>query len=320
MVQVPQRRIGTHGPEVSVLALGSWHTYDRMLFADAVTMVRHAADVGINLFDVGYYGGVMEDGVFHEAHTDILFGRIIEAAGVAREDYVLSVKLWVHVPDVSFAGQLDNLFRRVGTSYADFAVLGDIMGPPLDMPKLVAELGEQLEAGRLRGWGINNWPVEDVRAAHAAAIAAGVPGPEMAQLKYSVVRRSQADGEPYRRLIDELGITIQASDVMEGGLLVRPDSTRMIGRDPGDIRDRIPAAAERLAEIARRFDATPAQLAIAFCLTDPATTTVLFGASRMAQLTENLGALDVLDRHGDEIRAAVDELWLDRHVDPATGH
>ena len=91
---VPHRRIGTLGPEVSVLSLGSWHIYDRMPFRDAVAMIRYAVEAGINLFDVGYYGGFSIDGKpAQESYTDILFGRIIKAAGVARDEYVLSAKL-----------------------------------------------------------------------------------------------------------------------------------------------------------------------------------------------------------------------------------
>lgn len=320
---VPQRRIGAHGPLTSVLALGSWHIYDRMPFHDAVAMVRHAVDAGITLFDVGYYGGFTIDGkTVPESYTDVLFGRVVEAAGVARDDYQLSVKLWVnHFPAQSFADQLDRLLFRVGTDRADFAILGDLFGLEPDLRLLTAQLGDLIEKGVLGGWGVNNWSVDHIRAAHAAAEAQGVPGPRMAQLKYSVVRRAIPDGAPFRKLVDDIGITIEASDVLEGGILagnLTPE--RMIGKDPGGIRDRIPGAARRLAEIAATFDATPAQLAIAFCLADPATTTVLFGTSRLAQLTENIEAVALADRAGAEIRAAVAGLWLDRDVVDPTGH
>ena len=125
-----------------------------------------------------------------------------------------------------------------------------------------------------------------------------------------------ADDPEYRALLAETGISLQASDVFEGGMLAgRVGSDRMVGRDPGGVRERIAAVAPRLAEIAAGWDATPAQVAVAFGLTHPATATVLFGASRMEQLEDNLGALDLLDRVGAEaLRAAVDELWVDQHV------
>ncbi len=320
---LPRRRIGTNGPEVSVLSLGSWHIYDRMPFRDAVAMVRHAVDQGVNFFDVGYYGGFSIDGKpVPEAYTDILFGRIIQVAGVDREDYQLSAKLWVNgYPEHSFEDQLDNLLERVDTDRADFAILGDLFGRTLDYPMLVRDLGALVNKGKLGGWGVNNWSVADIRAVHGAAMEAGVPGPEMAQFKYSVVRRSIPDGEPFAQLVEDIGITLEASDVLEGGILAgNLQPTRVIGKDPGGIRDRIPDAARRLAEIATTMNATPAQVAVAFCLTHPAITTVLFGTSSLRQLEENLAAVDLAEQRGEEIREAVADLWLDRQVVDPSGH
>ncbi|WP_216216575.1 aldo/keto reductase [Amycolatopsis aidingensis] len=316
-MKVPHRRIGTTGPEVSVLSLGSWHTYDRMRFTDAVAMLRYAVDSGINFFDVGYYGGLVVDGKrVPETFTDVLFGQIMRAAGVPRENYLLSAKLWVNnYPEQSLSAQLDELLLRVGTDYADFAVLGDIAGLELDLPRLVEDLGDLVARGKLGSWGVNNWACADIRSAHEAAVAAGVTGPQLAQLKYSVVRRSIPDGAPFRRLTEDIGITLEASDVLEGGMLAgNLEPERMIGKDPGGIRGGIAEAAGRLAEIARSFEVTPAQAAVAFCLTHPATSTVLFGASRQEQLAENIAAVRLAQQHGSELRAAVADLWLDREV------
>ncbi|MFD0534734.1 aldo/keto reductase [Actinomadura luteofluorescens] len=112
---------------------------------------------------------------------------------------------------------------------------------------------------------------------------------------------------------------MQASDVLEGGILAgntRP--SRQIGRDPGEIRPRILEAAEGIAGLGAELDATPAQLCIAFTLTHPATATVLFGARGMKQLTDNIAALDVLERVGAErLRSLMEPFWADRDaVDP----
>ncbi|WP_026421599.1 aldo/keto reductase [Actinokineospora inagensis] len=319
---IPRRRIGTSGPEVSVLSMGSWHIYDRMPFREAVAMLQRAHEAGINLFDAAYYAGFSTDGtVVPESYTDILFGRAIAAAGIPREDWKLSAKLWLQgFPENTFEGQLDNLFTRVGVEHADFAVLGDLFGTEPDMKALTGSLGELVAKGKLGAWGVNNWSVDHLRAAHDAAAELGVPGPQMAQLKYSVVRRSIPDGQPFRALADETGITIQASDVFEGGILAGklvPD--RMIGRDPGGIREQVAAAAVKLAGIAEGFGATAAQAGIAFCLADPLVSTVLFGTSRLAQLEANLGAVALAEEHGLAIREAVADLWLDRDVVDPTG-
>ena len=98
---------------------------------------------------------------------------------------------------------------------------------------------------------------------------------------------------------------------------VRP--TRQIGRDPGGIRERIAEAAAGVAALAEQLGTTAAQLAVAFTLTHPANATTLFGATRMAQLRANLGALDLVERVGAaELRALVRPFWVDRDVaDPA---
>ncbi|EWM18536.1 hypothetical protein [Kutzneria sp. 744] len=86
MTDLPRRRIGRDGPATGVLALGSWHTYDRMHFPDAVRMLRRAVDAGITLFDVGVYGTADRPPVF----TDVLFSAMVRAAGLRRDEYLFS--------------------------------------------------------------------------------------------------------------------------------------------------------------------------------------------------------------------------------------
>ncbi|MGW2314849.1 aldo/keto reductase [Actinomadura luteofluorescens] len=313
--QIPRRRLGAAGPEASVLSLGSWHTYDRMDFADSVAMVRHAVDSGIDLFDVAVYGMPGHPPVF----TDVLFSAIVRAAGIARDDYLLSTKLWLEgYPGRSLRDQLAGALFRVGADHADVAVLGDIRRDDIDLRRLAEDLAALEKEGLLGCWGVNNWSATAIRTIREHALAAGSPGPQLAQLKYSPCRRSIPDGEPFAAVFAE-GVAMQASDVLEGGILAgntRP--SRQIGRDPGEIRPRILEAAEGIAGLGAELDATPAQLCIAFTLTHPATATVLFGASGMKQLTDNIAALDVLERVGAErLRSLMEPFWADRDaVDP----
>src|SRR6266508_227277 len=181
-----ERRLGSGGARVSQLALGSWHVYDRMRFEDAVEMVAAAAEAGINLFDVGVYGGPEGPGSF----TDIIFSRVVQAAGLRRSEYVLAAKLWLNdYPDVVLSTQLDRALLRMGTDYADVGMLGDIADETLDLSRLVDDVGELVAAGKLRAWGITNWSAANLREAHELAEAAGLPKPSLAQLKYSVARR-----------------------------------------------------------------------------------------------------------------------------------
>jgi len=311
--RIPQRRVGNEGPMASVVSLGSWHIYDRMEFGESVAMIREAVDRGVNLFDVGVYGIL---GVTPPTFTDVLFSAIVRAAGLRREDYLLSEKLWLEgYPEQSLRAQLDNALFRVGAEHADLVILGDLRDKQLDPRRLVLDLAELKGAGLIGAWGVNNWSASTIQALLDAAASEGVMGPQIAQLKYSVSRRSIPDGEPFARLFAQ-GLTMQASDVMEGGyLLGKTDSGREPGRDPGGIRQRIIDSAADVRRIADEFGATPAQLCIAFTLTHPATTTTLFGASSVAQLRDNLEAVDLVERVGaDALRARVEHLWADKGV------
>ncbi|AIG77114.1 Hypothetical protein AJAP_21280 [Amycolatopsis japonica] len=310
---IPQRRIGRDGPLTGVLSLGSWHTYDRMDFREAVDLVRTAVDSGITLFDVGVYGFPGATPVF----TDVLFSAMVRAAGLRREDYLLSAKLWLEgYPEHNLRDQLDNALFRAGVEHADLVVLGDLRRDDTDLHRLVLDLNELREAGLIRHWGVNNWSATTIRALHDFAAAENVPGPAIAQLKYSVARRSIPDGEPFAKVFGELGVTLQSSDIFEGGILLGKNSgARQVGRDPGDIRERIAASAPALAKIAGDLDATPAQLCLAFTLTHPANTTTLFGATSTEQLKDNLGAVDLVERVGAaQLRELVEPYWADRGV------
>jgi aryl-alcohol dehydrogenase-like predicted oxidoreductase len=311
---LPQREIGRSGLSASLFSLGSWHTYDRMDFADAVALLRQAVDRGVNLF-VGVYSMPGMPPVF----TDVIFSAMVRAAGLRRDEWLLSSKLWLESFGAEgFRPQLENALMRVGVEHADLVILGDLRRDDLDLRDLVVDLAGLTDAGLIRAWGVNNWSASSIHRLIDIADAEGVDGPQIAQLKYSVSRRSIPDGEPFARLW-ERGLTLQASDCLEGGVLAgKTGGERQIGRDPGDIRERIIDDVPAFTAMAASLGVSPAQLGIAFTLTHPALTTTLFGASSVEQLHANLDAAELVDRIGAaELRRLVEPFWADRGiVDP----
>ncbi|WP_091231260.1 aldo/keto reductase [Microbacterium sp. 3J1] len=312
---LPRREIGRSGIHASLFSLGSWHTYDRMPFEDAVAMLREAVDRGVNLFDVGVYSAPGMPPVF----TDVIFSGMVRAAGLRRDEWLLSSKLWLEAFGAAgFRPQLETALLRVGAEHSDLVILGDLRRDDLDLRDLVLDLARLEDAGLIRAWGVNNWSASSIQALLDIAAREGVAGPQIAQLKYSVSRRSIPDGAPFARLWEQ-GLGLQASDCLEGGLLAgRTPGERQVGRDPGDIRERIIADVPAFSELASSLDASPAQLGLAFTLTHPALTTTLFGSSRIDQLRANLDAVDLVDRVGAaELRRLVEPFWADRDaVDP----
>ena len=310
---IPRRRIGASDLETPVFALGSWHVYDRMDFSDTVALLRTAIDRGVNLFDVGVYSSPGMPPAF----TDVLFSAAVRAAGIGRDEYLLSEKLWVEDWDdeEGFRPQLERALFRVGSEHADLVVLGDLRRDDLALRDIVLDLARLKEAGLIRAWGVNNWSASSVQSLIDIAVAEEADPPAVAQLKYSVSRRSIPDGAPFARLWEQ-GLSMEASDVMEGGYLAGKVTTdRQVGRDPGGIRQRIIDDVPAFVALAEELGATPAQLAIAFTLTHPATALTLFGASSVEQLEGNLGGLELLDRIGaEDLRARVEPFWADRDV------
>ncbi len=321
---IPTRPLGPGGPEVPVFALGSWNIWDRMEPDDRIALITRAAEAGAAFFDVAYYNM----GPHAEAsRTDLLFGEAIRESGLARTEYLLCGKLWLwEYPRTGFAGQMDVSLDRIragasGSSGAadvesfDTVVVGDFMGE-IDIAQVVRDVHAEILRGSFASWGVNNWPAAALRLALGTAEVEGLTPPSFAQLKYGLVRRSMAEGEFYGRWFAEGRLALQASDSFEGGILVgKLNPARKIGADVGGIRERIVEAYPEVARIAASLDATPAQLGLAFCLANPATANVLFGASSVTQFDDNLGALALLERIGAQrLRRVTAELWLDREV------
>lgn len=326
MTKIQQRPCGPAHQNMSAIALGSWHTWDRGVFEEIAVILRKALDAGVNLFDVGVYRSKGPNSIDPYDHpTDLIFSHAMKTIGAKENrDYDIAIKAWLSKPQINVTEQVDNLLWRQGADSAKYVVLGDILYETSDFTPLLMQLDGLKKAGKIRYWAVNNWSADQIQAIHDQAIALGVDVPQFAQLKYSVFRRTIAEGAPFQELIDRTGISIQASDVMEGGLLFSTNTSRIIALDVGSIQDAIRARQSALVDAARKLGATPAQLAIAYPLTNANCCNVLFGTRTLEQYNDNIGALDLLERSGpDAIKAAVADLWLDKDVDAAaswSGH
>jgi L-glyceraldehyde 3-phosphate reductase len=306
-------------PPVSALGLGSWNTYHRLPFEDVVLLLRKALDLGINLFDVAFYW----DGL----HTDVVFGRAIQATGAPRADYIVAEKVWLWwYPEEPFADQVKRALRRLGTDYIDIAMLARPL-PGMDIGAFAEEAAALVQDGLVRALGIENWEADQAGAVWNYCHDHGLPVPGLLQLQYNVARRSIVESAAYDRMFEQTGIRLSPADTLEGGILCgqlqreRVDPADMakgvspvdrnIARDSGGIRPQIRDRYGLLQQIAARLDATPAQVAIAFCLAHPATGTVLLGASRPEQLAENVGAIALLEKIGPGIVELLEPLSVD---------
>ena len=283
------RRVGAL--EVSELALGSWRTYEHISREDGVAVLRAARECGITFLDDARYNDETGTAPMPTGWSEVVFGELFRASGWPREDAVVANKLWWEFwPEESAAQELDGSLERMGFDYLDLVYAAE---PPerLDLEELVASVTALVDAGKVRAWGVLNWPPELL----TAAVELAETQPCAAQVPYNVVLREHAAA------VDER-VAVIASAALWFGALTGTRGRRTAESDDPDVL-RAFAVAEELAALGADVGATPAQLALAFCLADEHVGSVLFGASRPEQVRENAGALGVLaDLTADELR------------------
>ena len=307
MTALPHRQLGTSGIEVSVVALGSWQTYERISREAGAAVLARAREDGVDFLEVARYDDQTGTAPLRTGYSEVVFGEIFRASGWPRDQVVIADKLWWEFwPEQSAAQELDASLERTGLDRFDF-IYSD--PPPADLPmeEVVAAVGALVTSGKVRAWGIVNWPAERIAEAGRVATALGVPGPSAAQLVYGLVRRSIVDDPAMAAALRSCGASVVASWTLAGGVLTgKYAAGGASGRHAGTLDSpRVqPAlrAVEPLRALAAEMGTTPAALAIAFALANPEVATVLCGATSPDQVTENV--------RGGELLAALSEADL----------
>jgi aryl-alcohol dehydrogenase-like predicted oxidoreductase len=302
------RGLGSSGIEVSRLALGSWRTFERIPREDGVAVMRAAREAGINFLDDARYNDETGTAPIPTGYSEVLFGELFREAGWNRDEVVLCNKLWWEFwPDQSAAEELEASLGRMRFDYIDVIYANP---PPegMPIPDMVEAVGELVTTGKARAWAIVNWEAGPLLEASKAADELGVQQPIAAQLPYSLMQRDWVESPEMGEALNATGAGVVASYSLLGGVLSGKYDSGGTGRAAGEIDDPEMARARdigrELRAIAAEAGESPAALAIAFALAHPAVATVLFGATRPAQIEENVTALDV-DRQLVERVAAI---------------
>jgi aryl-alcohol dehydrogenase-like predicted oxidoreductase len=290
-------RLGSSSLEVSRLSLGSWRTFERIPREAALAVMRAAREHGFNFLDDARYDDETGSAPIPTGYSEVLFGKLFADAGWDRARTVVSNKLWWEFwPDQSAAAELDGSLTRMGFDYVDLIYANP---PPagLAIDELVTAMGELVASGKARAWGVVNWEADPLMEAVRSAKREGVQQPCAAQLPYSLVAREWVESIEMRAALEAAGAGVVASFVMAGGVLTGKYDAGGSGRADGELdTPRVAAAREqgrRLRALAPEVGCTPAALAIAFALSNPAVATVLFGATSGEQIVDNVAALDV---------------------------
>ncbi|MDQ1481157.1 MAG: hypothetical protein QOI44_2018 [Actinomycetota bacterium] len=290
--------LGASGIAVSQLALGSWRTFERLSPEEGLAVMLAAREAGITFLDDARYDDETGNAPIPTGYSEVRFGELFRAAGWPRADTVVANKLWWEFwPEQSAAAEFDASLARMKFDYVDVIYAN----PPehgLAVEELVESVAAVVDSGKARSWAIVNWPAAMLLEASTIASRDGLPQPCAAQLPYSLVTRSPVEDADMIAALDACRAPVVASFALAGGVLTgKYDHDPSTGRAAGSLEHpRVAAAAaagRQLAQLARELDTTPAALAIAFTLENPAVGSVLFGATRPEQVRENAAALAV---------------------------
>jgi aryl-alcohol dehydrogenase-like predicted oxidoreductase len=286
----------------------------------ANTMVSQAIEVGINFFDTAnnYAGG----------HSEEILGR---ALGSRRKNVILATKVGARLSnDLTDVGlsyryviaAVEASLKRLGTDYIDLLQL-HIPDPLTPFEETARALDHLVQRGLVRYVGYSNfsgWQAATFLATqHQHRYVPFVS----AQMYYSLVGRDiEYEIVPF---LQHAGLGLLVWSPLAGGFLsgkyTREKPTGNDGRLASSDFLPIPTDREtgytvvdKLREIATHREATPAQVALAWLLAKPFVTSIILGASRLQQFSENVAAVN-LELSQEEVEA-LDTLTMPKPLYP----
>jgi voltage-dependent potassium channel beta subunit len=317
------RRLGQAGLQVSVLSLGSWVTYHNQVDSGAAReMLAAAMDAGVNFFDNAE--------AYARGQSEVVMGEAIRALKWPRLNYIVSTKFFWGLDREGHAiNRRDTLNRK----YLMQAIDGSLARMQLDhidliychrpdphtpIEETVRAMSDIITQGKALYWGTSEWSAEQIRSAWQIAERHHLHRPVMEQPQYHLFHRRRVEAE-YAPLYDEIGLGLTTWSPLASGLLTGkyrqgvPPGSRGALEGMGFLVDGLTDAAKnaavgKLEAIAAELGCSVAQLAIAWCAHNPRVNTVITGASKLAQLRSNLGALAVLDKLDGDVMRRIDAI------------
>ncbi|MFO7943245.1 MAG: aldo/keto reductase [Anaerolineales bacterium] len=321
------RFLGKSGLKVSALSYGSWVTFGSQIGVnEAHEMMSIAYEAGVNFFDTAE--------VYSSGKAETIMGKVIKKAGWKRSDLVLSTKIFWGGDGPNDRGLsrkhliegLDASLERMQVDYVDllFAHRPDKFTP---MEETVRAMNHVIDQGKAFYWGTSMWSAQEIMEAYAVARREHLIPPRMEQPRYNMFHRERVEKE-YHRLYEEIGLGTTIWSPLASGLLTGkynegiPEDSRANVEGYDWLRERFTSETaqqniekvKKMMPLAEEVGCTMAQLALAWCLANPHVSTVITGASKPAQVEENMKAMEIVDKLSPDLLERIDEI-LDNKPD-----
>lgn len=311
------RLLGNTGLKVSELCLGAM-TFGNRFFtvahvdqAGANQMTARALESGINFFDTA--------DVYSFGQSEEFLGNAIRACGARRDAVIIATKVRAPASQEAWdrTGDLNNIgltrhhilsgceasLKRLGVDYIDlYQVHGEDVITPVE--ESLRALDDLVQQGKVRYLGCSNWTVRRLMKALCLADARQWTRFVSLQAYYSLVGRDLE--HELLPLCREEGLGVLPWSPLSGGFLTGKYRQNAEGRRVGfefpPVDARGDEALSVVEAIAKEKGASMAQISLAWLLAQPGVTSIIIGATKMAQLEDNLKCPDIILSDGEMAR------------------
>jgi aryl-alcohol dehydrogenase-like predicted oxidoreductase len=296
--------LGRSGLRVSPLCLGAMTFGEQLGWGSSVQeseqIIDRYLELGGNFIDTANF--------YTKSHSEKIIGDHIGQHKDKRDRLVIATKfsgnLYPGDPNGGGSGRksivaaCEQSLRRLKTDYIDLYWLHnwDVHTP---IEETMAALEDLVRAGKVRYLGVSDTPAWKVVEANLTARFRGWSAFIGLQIEYSLLERTvEQELVPMAR---ELGLGITPWSPLKSGALSGKYTRQNAGQMKGDrgwfldrfLNDHTYALIEELETLAKAYDSTVARVAIAWLQAQPGVTSTIIGARRLAQLEDNVKALDL---------------------------
>jgi voltage-dependent potassium channel beta subunit len=309
------RNLGKAGIKVSEISLGSWRTFGKSVDQETTEKCMSAAyENGVNFFDGAEIYGL--------GAAETAMGKVFRKFDWPRDSLVISSKVMRIGDGPNQSGlsrkhlreECDAALQRMGLDYLDL-LFCHRPDPETPLEETVATMDELIKRGKILYWGTSMFSAAELMQAYAIAEAGNYQPPTMEQPKYNMLHRHRVE-EELSRPIEQKGLGLTVFSPLQIGLLSGkyndgiPEDSHFARMDPEKrkkyINEENLEKCRKLADVARKLGIPQARLSLAWCLKNPAVSTVLTGASRPGQVEQNVKASKDTDLLTSDVMERID--------------
>ncbi len=327
-MEMQYNRLGRSGLKVSALSFGSWVTFGKQItMKTAESLMKTAYSNGINFFDNAE--------VYSLGESERVMGKILKKMKWDRASYVVSSKVffgrskeWPTQRGLNRKHVFEACNEALQRLQVDYLDLYFCHRPDKETPidETVWTMHNLIQQGKILYWGTSAWSPQEITEAHAAANRYNLIGPTMEQPQYNMFYRDTFE-VGYDQLYKNHGMGTTIWSPLASGILTGkyndgiPKGSRLAMKGFEWLKDSLYSEdklekVRSLTSLAEELDVSMTNMSLAWCLKNPNVSTVILGASKVKQLKENLGALEVVPKLTDEVMEKIDGILGNKPAKP----